>query len=654
MRPGGVLEEILTYTRRRVQERREAMPLERLAVHAFTPTGRRDFAAALSRAGRGQRDRGVQAALAVARRAPRGPVPGAIAQAYEVAGAAALSVLTEEHFFDGSLHDLQEARQATLLPTLRKDFVVDPYQVWESLYMGADALLLIVAALTDGELRRAVDGDAGGGPGRAVRGARPGGPRPRAALRAARRRRQQPRPANSGGEPPDVARPRPEGPRRRGHRVRERDPDPRRRAAPARGRIRRLPRRRAPDAGRRARGGPRDPHPRERRAQRRPGRLARPDGGEGLRDHHRGRRARRRGRGGGRHRPRLLAEEPAEGRSRDRAGHRARSAAVRPPGGRVRGRDGGGDPANRGRGRARPRAASRRRAAGDGRARPAAGPQGAARGSGARSRRRRGATRPPPPACSSTRARATSPGGPAARSTGRGRRRRAPPPPSSSSRAGSPPRTSRRRSGWRGRTRWTCRAGSSRRRDGRTRRRCAPSSRRCGGRRHEGGHGAGRATAVSGPTVGGTSRRRSWSRCASWRRPTPGRGAISASAPSWRACCATTWDGRPRSRAQTGSRRRSACSVWLKREDLCHTGAHKINNALGQALLVRRMGKTRVVAETGAGQHGVAAATVCALLGLECVVYMGAEDMAPPGARTCCACACSGRRCARWTPARAR
>jgi tryptophan synthase beta chain len=68
--------------------------------------------------------------------------------------------------------------------------------------------------------------------------------------------------------------------------------------------------------------------------------------------------------------------------------------------------------------------------------------------------------------------------------------------------------------------------------------------------------------------------------------------------------------------------------VWLKREDLCHTGAHKINNALGQALLVKRMGKSRVVAETGAGQHGVATATVCALLGLECVVYMGVEDMA--------------------------
>jgi len=67
--------------------------------------------------------------------------------------------------------------------------------------------------------------------------------------------------------------------------------------------------------------------------------------------------------------------------------------------------------------------------------------------------------------------------------------------------------------------------------------------------------------------------------------------------------------------------------IWLKREDLLHTGAHKINNCLGQALLARRMGKRRIVAETGAGQHGVATATVCALLGFDCVVYMGEEDM---------------------------
>ena len=67
--------------------------------------------------------------------------------------------------------------------------------------------------------------------------------------------------------------------------------------------------------------------------------------------------------------------------------------------------------------------------------------------------------------------------------------------------------------------------------------------------------------------------------------------------------------------------------VWLKREDLNHTGAHKINNALGQALLAKRMGKTRIIAETGAGQHGVASATACALLGLDCIVYMGSEDI---------------------------
>jgi tryptophan synthase beta chain len=72
---------------------------------------------------------------------------------------------------------------------------------------------------------------------------------------------------------------------------------------------------------------------------------------------------------------------------------------------------------------------------------------------------------------------------------------------------------------------------------------------------------------------------------------------------------------------------RVGSTVYLKREDLAHTGAHKINNAIGQALLAKRMGKPRVIAETGAGQHGVATATACALLGLECVVYMGTEDI---------------------------
>ena len=67
--------------------------------------------------------------------------------------------------------------------------------------------------------------------------------------------------------------------------------------------------------------------------------------------------------------------------------------------------------------------------------------------------------------------------------------------------------------------------------------------------------------------------------------------------------------------------------VYLKREDLLHTGAHKINNAIGQALLARRLGKRRIIAETGAGQHGVATATVCARFGLDCTVYMGKVDM---------------------------
>jgi tryptophan synthase beta chain len=75
------------------------------------------------------------------------------------------------------------------------------------------------------------------------------------------------------------------------------------------------------------------------------------------------------------------------------------------------------------------------------------------------------------------------------------------------------------------------------------------------------------------------------------------------------------------------SEKMGGATILLKREDLAHTGAHKINNALGQGLLARRMGKKRIIAETGAGQHGVAAATVCAMLGLECIVYMGSEDI---------------------------
>ena len=92
----------------------------------------------------------------------------------------------------------------------------------------------------------------------------------------------------------------------------------------------------------------------------------------------------------------------------------------------------------------------------------------------------------------------------------------------------------------------------------------------------------------------------------------------------------TTYAGRPTplTDARRLARHAGGARILLKREDLAHTGSHKINNVLGQALLTRRMGKPRVIAETGAGQHGVATATACALLGLECVVYMGAVDTA--------------------------
>jgi tryptophan synthase beta chain len=90
-----------------------------------------------------------------------------------------------------------------------------------------------------------------------------------------------------------------------------------------------------------------------------------------------------------------------------------------------------------------------------------------------------------------------------------------------------------------------------------------------------------------------------------------------------------TYCGRPTALyyAKRLSETLGGAKIYLKREDLLHTGAHKINNALGQGLLAKRMGKQRIIAETGAGQHGVATATVCALLGLDCVIYMGQEDM---------------------------
>ena len=91
----------------------------------------------------------------------------------------------------------------------------------------------------------------------------------------------------------------------------------------------------------------------------------------------------------------------------------------------------------------------------------------------------------------------------------------------------------------------------------------------------------------------------------------------------------TTYAGRPTALyfAANLTRQCGGGKIYLKREDLAHTGAHKINNALGQALLAKHMGKQRIIAETGAGQHGVAAATVCAMMGLQCIVYMGSEDI---------------------------
>jgi indole-3-glycerol phosphate synthase len=151
--PVSLLGEIVARTRARVHERRRELPLDRILSTAPTPGGRRDFSAAISRPDR------INVIAEFKRRSPSKGVlrtdlhPVRVAQAYEIAGAAALSVLTEEEYFSGTLDDLQQARSATLLPALRKDFIVDPYQVWESWIAGVDAILLIVAVLSDGELK---------------------------------------------------------------------------------------------------------------------------------------------------------------------------------------------------------------------------------------------------------------------------------------------------------------------------------------------------------------------------------------------------------------------------------------------------------------------------------------------------------------------
>jgi indole-3-glycerol phosphate synthase len=153
---GTILDEIIAAQRRRLTIARQRMPLIMLKKAMETERFARDFAAALSGAG-------IHVIAEMKQASPsRGVLrkdylPRGLARGYEAGGAAALSVLTEEDYFHGSLADLIDARDAVELPVLRKDFIVEPYQVYESAAAGADALLLIVAALEDGELREMLE-----------------------------------------------------------------------------------------------------------------------------------------------------------------------------------------------------------------------------------------------------------------------------------------------------------------------------------------------------------------------------------------------------------------------------------------------------------------------------------------------------------------
>lgn len=148
----SVLEDIVALRRQRLAEARERLPLGRLRPAAEARSDWRDLAAALS--GKALRVIAELKQASPSRGALRSDYrPAEIARGYEAAKAAALSVLTEEDFFLGSLEHLRAARAATALPVLRKDFILDEYQVYESAAAGADAVLLIVAALSDGELR---------------------------------------------------------------------------------------------------------------------------------------------------------------------------------------------------------------------------------------------------------------------------------------------------------------------------------------------------------------------------------------------------------------------------------------------------------------------------------------------------------------------
>jgi indole-3-glycerol phosphate synthase len=157
---GAVLEEIIASGRQRLAETRRRTSLDYWQQAAAARVERRDFARALP--GEGTSGGGLSVIAELKRASPnRGLLcpdyrPQAIAEAYAAAGAAALSVLTEPRYFKGSLEDLQQARGAVSLPVLRKDFILDDYQVYESAAVGADAVLLIVAALGDQELRNLI------------------------------------------------------------------------------------------------------------------------------------------------------------------------------------------------------------------------------------------------------------------------------------------------------------------------------------------------------------------------------------------------------------------------------------------------------------------------------------------------------------------
>ncbi|MFB3921127.1 MAG: indole-3-glycerol phosphate synthase TrpC [Terriglobia bacterium] len=152
----SVLEDIVAQRRERLEEARKKVPLDRLRRAAEARSDHRDFAAAL--AGRTLRAIAELKSTSPSRGLLRADYrPAEIASGYETAGAAALSVLTEEDFFKGSLEHLRAARAATALPVLRKDFILDEYQIFESAAAGADAILLIVAALGDADLRRLLE-----------------------------------------------------------------------------------------------------------------------------------------------------------------------------------------------------------------------------------------------------------------------------------------------------------------------------------------------------------------------------------------------------------------------------------------------------------------------------------------------------------------